>query len=121
LSYPVSVLNQQNLTDEIVQRKLSNLREYLNQLSNDEYMQALQTSEFTMMLNRDDMYFVWENMTAVYDQPEKIEHYSDSLQFHMTSTLASSFSNVQDELISISPYYNPGKIKESLFKKIVDY
>jgi putative cardiolipin synthase len=109
LSYPASVLSKKQPTEEMVQEMHDGLEQYVNELKESEYLQALHTSPLAANIRSESVVFDWSNVTAVYDRPEKIEIDSDLKKYHLAPALKDSFAGVREELIIISPYFVPGK------------
>ncbi len=109
LSYPVDVLIQKKVNDEMVQEKLGDLQDYITTRTNSNYLDALRLSNLASLIRKDDIQFDWGDVIVVSDQPEKISSDRDAHEYHMAPGLIPYFRNVQSELTIISPYFVPGK------------
>ena len=109
LAYPVSVLIKKQPTPEEIEEKRQKLNDFVREQEDSAYIQALRDSELAGRLRADQVEYHWGDAVVVYDQPEKLLHDFDEIQYHLSPLIKPYFESVKDELIIFSPYFVPGK------------
>ncbi|MBW1893921.1 MAG: phospholipase D family protein [Deltaproteobacteria bacterium] len=109
LAYPATVLKGRSPTSEEIELASRQIDEFLAQQANSEYLQALRNSKLANTLRSHQLSFSWGNAEVIYDQPEKLLHDFDKLEYHLIPKLKPYLDGVTEELILFSPYFVPGK------------
>lgn len=109
LAYPSNVLVGRQPTPEEIELASRQLEEFLAQKEDSVYIQALRDSALASKLRKGQLYFSWGNAEVIYDQPEKLLHDFDKLEYHLLPKLKPYLGGLSKELIIFSPYFVPGK------------
>ncbi len=109
LAYPVSVLKGKPPTPEERKEKRRQLDDFVAELSDSPYLQALRNSNLADKIRKNRVSYDWGDAEVVYDQPEKILHDTDKTEYHLGPQLSPYFDGVREELIIFTPYFVPGK------------
>jgi putative cardiolipin synthase len=108
LAYPISTLKS-----KVSVEKLDEVRpewdKFIDAHKGSAYYSALLNSDLANKLRAREVEYTWGTAKAVYDEPEKILHDTQSRELHLTPQLAPYFDQLKDELIILSAYFVPGK------------
>ncbi len=119
LAYPVSLLNDNQPSDEEVEAVYRRLAENVEAYQDSPYMQALADSELAKQLGSKSLVFEWGNVDVFYDLPDKIENPRDQTELHLMPQLEPYFEAIENELVIFSPYFVPGKEGVEFFGKLI--
>jgi putative cardiolipin synthase len=109
LAYPATVLRGEPPTPEEIKQKRQQLSDFVAQQADSAYMQALRNSDLANKIRRSQVRYHWGDAEVIYDEPEKLLHSFDKIEYHLSPLIAPYFIGVQEELIISSPYFVPGK------------
>lgn len=109
LAYPASTLAGKRPTPMEIEEKNKQLNQFISELSDSPYMQALRNSSLADQLRRNTVRFHWGEADVVYDAPEKLLHDESKTEYHLAPRIAPYFEALTRELIIFSPYFVPGK------------
>lgn len=118
-AYPVSVLIKKPPTPEEIEQKFKWLNEFVKQQDESAYIQSLRNSDLADKIRRNQVEFRWSQAEVIYDQPEKILHDFDKIEYHLAPDIAPHFRGVQEELIIFSPYFIPGESGMALLTQLI--
>ena len=109
LAYPATVLKGEPPTADEIDQMHQSLAEFDARQADSSYLGALRSSNLAYELENEQIRFYWGEAEIIYDQPEKILHDFDKIEYHLSPKLAPYFDGVQEELLIFSPYFVPGK------------
>jgi len=109
LAYPATVLKGEPPTPEEIEQKRQQLNDLVAKQVDSAYMQALRNSDLASKIRRNQVRYNWGDAVVIYDEPEKLLHSFDKIEYHLSPLIAPYFIGVQEELIIFSPYFVPGK------------
>lgn len=110
LAYPVSALYKgEPLTDDELDGFRKRMDAFMADQMDSEYLVALNESRLADDLRNNQVDIKWGEAVVVYDQPEKLKHSFDDVEFHLAPMLEPYWAGVEKELIIFSPYFVPGK------------
>ena len=109
LAYPATVLKGEPPTPEEIKQKRQKLSDFVAQQADSAYLQALRNSDLANKIRRNQVRYHWGDAVVIYDEPEKLLHDFDKIEYHLAPLIAPYFIGVQEELIISSPYFVPGK------------
>jgi putative cardiolipin synthase len=109
LAYPVTVLKGKPPTPEEIKQKRQELSDFVAQQADSAYLQALRNSDLANKIRQGQVRYQWGDAEVIYDEPEKLLHSFDKVEYHLSPLIAPYFIGVLEELIIFSPYFVPGK------------
>lgn len=109
LAYPVDSLAPVEDKEPLLNDLRTRASRFRLQQEGSEYMMALRQSDLTHAIKNQSIRYHWGHGAVVYDDPEKILTSRRDTNRHLSQKLRAYTSNIQDELIIISPYFVPGK------------
>jgi cardiolipin synthase C len=118
LSYPATVLKGRPPTPEEIELSAKHFQVFLEQQEDSEYMQALKKSDLANTLRNNQLRFSWGSAEVIYDQPEKLLHDFDKLEYHLIPKLKPYLDGLTGELIIFSPYFVPGEEGAAFLKHL---
>lgn len=118
LAYPVSVLNSQPITTELVASSRENLATFVSEQRGSGYFKALHQSDLAQRIRSNNVKISWGEAKVIYDHPEKIQTGQNNEKYHLAPALRDYFRNVKEELVIISPYFVPGKPGTTLLREL---
>ena len=108
LAYPVSVLNRNPVTVELIAASRERLADIVAGKQSSDYLRALRESDLARRIRNNDVEIIWGEARVVYDHPEKILADQDDEKYHLAPALDEYFQNVKEELVVISPILRAG-------------
>jgi putative cardiolipin synthase len=117
-AYPVSVLNRNPVTAELVSASRARLADIVSGQQSSDYLRAVRESDLARRIRNNDVDLIWGEARVVYDHPEKILADQDDEKYHLAPELDEYFQHVRQELVVISPYFVPGKSGARLFEDL---
>lgn len=120
LAYPAGVLLGKPPTPEEVSQKLQQLRHFVADQADSEYLRALRNSSLAEKIQNNQVVFQWGQADVVYDLPEKIQQDFDQTQLHLSSQLKPYLDAIEREIILFSPYFVPGKAGTKFLTGLVE-
>jgi len=118
LSYPATILKGRSPTPEEIELSAQHFQVFLEQQEASEYMQALKKSDLANTLRNNQLRFSWGSAEVIYDQPEKLLHDFDKLEYHLIPKLKPYLDGLTKELIIFSPYFVPGEEGTAFLKHL---
>ena len=114
LAYPALVLTGESPTPEQIRNRRQELKDFVAQQADSQYLQALQNSTLANQIRQshirqNELIYHWGDAEVVYDEPEKLLQSFDKTEYHLGPMIAPYFHAVEEELIIFSPYFVPGK------------
>ncbi len=120
LSYPISTLIEELPTEaESKQRKME-FDEFIAEQYESAYMRHLRESKLAKELAAGHLTHSWGAGVVVADDPEKLTHDTDVVDYRLTEQLRPYIAAVETELIIYSPYFVPGKAGVAFLQTLRD-
>jgi len=117
LVYPINVLVKKPPTQEEIQKKTQELKEFIKGQENSPYLLALRNSDLANNIRQKIVRYSWGDAEAIFDQPGKILDDRSKSDDHLIAQFKPYWDRIAKELIILSPYFVPGKEgAESLVK-----
>ncbi len=120
LSYPVSSLVTTPPTEEQSREMLRKFNEFLEQQNDSDYVEKLKNSDFIKNFRTEKEKIFWGPGKIVGDDPQKLGTETDDSTYHLSQELAPYLTEVETELLILSPYFIPGKSGLAFFKELRD-
>lgn len=119
-SYPLSVFQPKRYSDEESIEILTKWDLEVSEAaqSEQEYVNALNNSQFIEYITEGALPWSWGNAKVLYDPPNKIS--ANGVTSPLLDDLASTFADTKHQLYIISPYFVPGKAGTTYLKKMVE-
>jgi putative cardiolipin synthase len=108
LAYPISTLKSKVSVDKL-DKVRPELDKFVDEQKDSAYYSALDNSDLARKLRAKDIEYSWGSAKALYDDPEKILHDTQSRELHLAPQLAPYFDQLKDEIIIFSAYFVPGR------------
>ncbi len=109
LSYPVSLLVDEALTDAEYAERRKRFSEKISELENSVYVNRLRHSSLANDLKHRNVHLEWAKGKVYADPPDKLLHQVGDVSQQMLTELFPYLRDAKEELIIFSPYFVPGK------------
>jgi len=109
ISYPISTLAGVDISPQLLDEKLREHDEFIEQQRDSEYLKALRNSDLVTHIKNDEFEFEWGKARVVYDDPSKVKESREQTDLHMSSQLDLFGPQTSTEVMIFSPYFVPGR------------
>lgn len=115
LAYPIELLRPEVFDAQYVIEKRQELSHFALEQQDSAFADKIRASVYLKQLLEDDVSFFSGKVELLYDLPKKISSNRNKTEFHLSSDLVPLISNINEELLIISPYFVPeGKSLDAL-------
>lgn len=109
LSYPITTLSDDFVTEEQVARGREELDSFAVSQRDSWYLKNLRDSSLAKAIASHDLQYTTAKGKIVVDSPDKLKNNVTDKTFHLSRELEPYFDSIQRELIIVSPYFVPGR------------
>jgi len=118
LSYPASVLFDEDIDKAEAERREEDFRKKINGLKRSPYLQRLKNSDLAVKMRSGKIHFEWGPGRVYVDPPDKLLNRVGDQSYQMFTDLLPYLGNAREEIVIFSPYFVPGKEGVAFLKKL---
>ena len=118
LSYPITTLIEYDPPVEELKSFMTELTKFVADQYDTNYFEQLRHSNLAMLVKNNESPHVWGEGVVVGDNPQKLTTSPDDTRYHLSEELRPFLSDIQTELLILSPYFIPGKAGVAFFKSL---